>query len=163
RPTFNVQRPTSNEERKRRRLLVKGALISRNACLNMRFESFDWSMRCRQVEQGATWRINCYVVALRRWQIMASCKARNRARTSFTAHTEESTSGYGPPTSLPPNFSVTKPAARPKQNWIDQSQAAADAKSIGCNQCHHGVEPMHQASHVVLGCTDCHGGNPARG
>src|SRR5437879_1519843 len=22
---------------------------------------------------------------------------------------------------------------------------------------------MHQASHVVLGCTDCHGGNPARG
>jgi hypothetical protein len=22
---------------------------------------------------------------------------------------------------------------------------------------------MHQASHVILGCTDCHGGNPARG
>jgi hypothetical protein len=46
---------------------------------------------------------------------------------------------------------------------IDQSQAAADAKSAGCIQCHNGVEPMHQASHVVLGCTDCHGGNPARG
>src|SRR6185295_983038 len=71
--------------------------------------------------------------------------------------------GYGPPTFLPPDFSATKPSARPKQNWIDQSQAAADAKSIGCNQCHNGVEPMHQASHVVLGCTDCHGGNPARG
>ncbi|HKP05365.1 MAG TPA: hypothetical protein VJU77_18595 [Chthoniobacterales bacterium] len=72
-------------------------------------------------------------------------------------------SGYGPPTSLPSNFSITPPSARPRQNWIDQSQAAADAKSSGCNQCHQGVEPMHQASHVVLGCTDCHGGNPARG
>jgi hypothetical protein len=71
--------------------------------------------------------------------------------------------GYGPPTSLPSNVSVTKPSARPRQNLIDQSQAAADAKSSGCIQCHRGVEPMHQASHVVLGCTDCHGGNPARG
>ena len=73
------------------------------------------------------------------------------------------TSGYGPPTTLPPEVSITKPAARPPQNWIDQSQAQADAKSAGCNQCHNGIEPMHQASHVVLGCTDCHGGNPARG
>jgi hypothetical protein len=71
--------------------------------------------------------------------------------------------GYGPPTSLPSTFSITPPSARPRQNWIDQSQAAADAKSAGCNQCHQGVEPMHQASHVVLGCVDCHGGNPARG
>src|ERR1043165_5319086 len=70
--------------------------------------------------------------------------------------------GYGPPTSLPPNYTVTAPSARPRQNWIDQSQAAADAKSSGCIQCHAGVEPMHKAAHVVLGCTDCHGGNPAR-
>jgi hypothetical protein len=75
----------------------------------------------------------------------------------------ETTSGYGPPTALPPEASITKPAARPKQNWIDQSQASADAKSVGCNQCHNGIEPMHKAAHVVLGCTDCHGGNPARG
>ena len=75
---------------------------------------------------------------------------------------EVSEDGYGPPTSLPPNFSLTKSSARPRQNLIDQSQAAADAKSSGCIQCHNGVEPMHQASHVVLGCTDCHGGNPER-
>ncbi|MFN2622140.1 MAG: hypothetical protein ABR611_04770 [Chthoniobacterales bacterium] len=74
-----------------------------------------------------------------------------------------SDSGYGPPTSLPPNYSVTTPSARPRQNWIDQSQVAADAKSSGCLQCHAGVEPMHKAAHVVLGCTDCHGGNPGRG
>src|SRR5450631_3650384 len=73
------------------------------------------------------------------------------------------TSGYGPPTAVPQNLSTTKPASRPAQNWIDQSLAAADAKSIGCNEFHRGVEPMHQASHVVLGCTDCHGGNAARG
>jgi hypothetical protein len=72
--------------------------------------------------------------------------------------------GYGPPTAIPPNQSITRPAGRPKQNWIDQSQAAADAKSVGCLQCHQGVEPMHKAEqNVVLGCTDCHGGNPARG
>jgi hypothetical protein len=83
--------------------------------------------------------------------------------SALLAQTEETTTGYGPPTAVPPETSITKPAARPAQNWIDQSQAQADAKSAGCNQCHNGVEPMHQASHVVLGCTDCHGGNPARG
>src|SRR4051812_10538356 len=78
------------------------------------------------------------------------------------AHAQEET-GYGPPTSLPPNFSVTTASARPRPNLIDQPQAAADAKSSGCIQCHAGVEPMHTQPHVVLGCTDYHGGNPARG
>ncbi|HXA10549.1 MAG TPA: hypothetical protein VNW28_11245, partial [Chthoniobacterales bacterium] len=75
---------------------------------------------------------------------------------------QDSTSGYGPPTVVSPNESMTAPAALPPRNWIDQTQAEADAKSIGCNECHQGVEPMHAAPHVVLGCTDCHGGNPAR-
>src|SRR4051812_39047670 len=56
--------------------------------------------------------------------------------------------GYGPPTSLPPNYSVTQPASRPRVNLIDQSQASADAKSSGCIQCHAGVEPMHTQPHV---------------
>ena len=73
------------------------------------------------------------------------------------------TEGYGPPTAAPADAAVTRPGARPQRNWIDQTQAQADAKSAGCNQCHNGIEPMHAASHVVLGCTDCHGGNPARG
>ena len=42
--------------------------------------------------------------------------------------------GYGLPTSVSPDASITKPAGRPRQNWIDQSQAQADAKSAGCNQ-----------------------------
>jgi len=74
-----------------------------------------------------------------------------------------STSGYGPPTSVPVERSTIARAALPPRNWIDQTQREADAKSIGCLQCHRGVEPMHKAEYVVLGCTDCHGGNPSRG
>ncbi|MGZ4967880.1 MAG: hypothetical protein ACXV97_11955, partial [Chthoniobacterales bacterium] len=69
-----------------------------------------------------------------------------------------------PPTSVSPDQPFVRPEGRPRRNWIDQTQAEADAKSIGCNECHRGVEPMHKAEqNVVLGCTDCHGGNPARG
>jgi hypothetical protein len=70
--------------------------------------------------------------------------------------------GAGPLISVanePPAFSR---AGLPARNWIDQTPAAADAKSAGCLECHRGVEPMHKSAAVVLGCTDCHGGNPAR-
>jgi len=83
--------------------------------------------------------------------------------TSSALAQEAPSSGYGPPTSVPVNESITPRASLPAHNWIDQTQAQADAKSIGCLECHHGVEPMHKAEqNVVLGCTDCHGGNPAR-
>src|SRR5215212_4494379 len=76
---------------------------------------------------------------------------------------DPSSSGYGPPTSVPVTRSVTAPKAVPPRNRIDQTQVQADAKSIGCLECHRGVEPMHKAEqNVVLGCIDCHGGNPAR-
>ena len=72
-------------------------------------------------------------------------------------------SGYGPPTSVPAETSVTARVQLPPRNWIDQTQTEADAKSVGCLECHQSVEPMHKASqNVVLGCTDCHGGNPSR-
>ena len=76
---------------------------------------------------------------------------------------EETNSGYGPSTSVPIERSNSALTKLPPRNWIDQTQTEADAKSSGCMQCHQGVEPMHKAEHVVLGCTDCHGGNPARG
>ena len=82
---------------------------------------------------------------------------------SSLANAQDAVTGYGPPTAVSPNESITRPAPRPPRNWIDQTQAQADAKSAGCNQCHNGIEPMHAAPHVVLGCTDCHGGNPALG
>ncbi|NQZ46879.1 MAG: hypothetical protein HRT63_05050 [Erythrobacter sp.] len=44
-----------------------------------------------------------------------------------------------------------------------QTQAEADAKSEGCLTCHRASDAptMHESSAVVLGCTDCHGGNAA--
>lgn len=44
-----------------------------------------------------------------------------------------------------------------------QSQAEADAKSTGCISCHTGTEEptMHPTRTVILGCTDCHGGDAA--
>ena len=71
--------------------------------------------------------------------------------------------GYGPPTSVPATESTIRNVELPPRNWIDQTQSEADAKSAGCVKCHQGIEPMHKAEHVVLGCTDCHGGNPAPG
>ena len=54
----------------------------------------------------------------------------------------EELSGYGPPTSVPAAISTIARASLPPRNWIDQTQAEANAKSIGCLQCHKGVEPM---------------------
>src|SRR5712671_2166162 len=76
----------------------------------------------------------------------------------------QESSGFGPETSVPLTRSTIARVSLPPRNWIDQTQAEADRKSFGCLQCHQGVEPMHKAEqNVVLGCTDCHGGNPARG
>lgn len=44
-----------------------------------------------------------------------------------------------------------------------QTQADADAKSTGCVTCHSASDQssMHRQPGVILGCTDCHGGNVA--
>ncbi|MDX2224486.1 MAG: hypothetical protein SFV21_17165, partial [Rhodospirillaceae bacterium] len=44
-----------------------------------------------------------------------------------------------------------------------QSQAEADAKSTGCQSCHTTTDQktMHNVPGVILGCTDCHGGDAA--
>lgn len=43
----------------------------------------------------------------------------------------------------------------------EQLPAQADAKSMGCLTCHEGTDnkTMHENPGVVLGCTDCHGGD----
>ncbi len=70
--------------------------------------------------------------------------------------------GIGPDTSVvyqPPH------APRPPRNVIDQSWEEANRKSAGCVDCHKTTDAktMHTSPHVVLGCTDCHGGNAQRG
>ncbi len=48
--------------------------------------------------------------------------------------------------------------ASPRQ----QSQEEADAKSAGCLSCHSATDmpSMHANPAIILGCTDCHGGDP---
>ena len=48
------------------------------------------------------------------------------------------------------------PPAPARQSWQE-----ADAKSAGCVSCHTAsdAKTMHSSPAVVLGCTDCHGGN----
>ena len=62
------------------------------------------------------------------------------------AHTEEAVE----------RLYVTAPDAPAFQNW-----ESADAKSIGCVSCHTKSDrkTMHASEAVVLGCTDCHGGD----
>lgn len=72
--------------------------------------------------------------------------------------------GYGPTLSVPIDLPVPS-RQLPEPNWIDQSREAAHLKSRGCIECHKGTDThtMHQSPNVVLGCTDCHGGNPSPG
>ena len=50
------------------------------------------------------------------------------------------------------------PAAPATQSWDE-----ANGKSAGCVSCHTGTDQktMHRSPAVVLGCTDCHGGDPS--
>ena len=70
--------------------------------------------------------------------------------------------GFGPSLSVHPKSPA---ASRPPRNWIDQTAGEANRKSVGCMECHKTTDAhtMHTSPNVVLGCTDCHGGNPARG
>ena len=53
------------------------------------------------------------------------------------------------------HYEVTPPAPK------SQSVAAAKEKSAGCESCHTATDSasMHASPGVILGCTDCHGGN----
>src|ERR1700712_336161 len=69
--------------------------------------------------------------------------------------------GFGPPISVPHDLVETNAHLLPERNWIDQTRDDAMHKSSGCMECHKGIEnpSMHVSQNVVLGCTDCHGGN----
>src|SRR5271165_1986824 len=72
---------------------------------------------------------------------------------------------FGPPIAVPRDArsSEAAPPSPKPANWIDQSPQEAGRKSAGCLECHRGIEDMHASPYVVLGCTDCHGGDPTPG
>jgi hypothetical protein len=71
--------------------------------------------------------------------------------------------GYGPAIAAPKDTSPVVGLDFLKPNLIDQSESDARSKSVGCVACHKGIDShtMHLSPNVVLGCTDCHGGNAA--
>src|SRR5712691_7667128 len=71
--------------------------------------------------------------------------------------------GFGPPISVP--HELSKPKSTKPHNLIDQTREEVFAKSQGCLECHKGIDQpsMHSSPNVMLGCTDCHGGNPTPG
>ena len=73
--------------------------------------------------------------------------------------------GFGPAISVPRDVTLAAPEKLPAHNWIDQTRDEALHKSVGCLECHKGIEnhSMHVSPNVVLGCIDCHGGNPTPG
>ena len=79
------------------------------------------------------------------------------------AATSSSDGIFGPPIAVPRAINVIPSAAPKPANFIDQSRADADRKSAGCIECHANIEDMHASPNVVLGCTDCHGGNATPG
>ena len=74
-------------------------------------------------------------------------------------------SGFGPPISVPRDLPKPETHKLPARNWIDQTESEAMRKGRGCLECHKGIEnhSMHVSPNVVLGCTDCHGGDPTPG
>ncbi|HEV7868056.1 MAG TPA: hypothetical protein VGO90_10270 [Chthoniobacteraceae bacterium] len=81
----------------------------------------------------------------------------------FFAKVRATRAASGPPIGVPPAPIPKTPP--PPRNWIDQTPASAAAKSAGCIECHTSTDAhtMHASPNVVLGCTDCHGGDPRRG
>src|SRR5688572_25961545 len=56
------------------------------------------------------------------------------------------------------DYSLVRASPAPRtQDWGE-----AETKSAGCQSCHteSDAHTMHRSPAVILGCTDCHGGNP---
>src|SRR5712664_1724310 len=83
--------------------------------------------------------------------------------SAFTLSAEDA--GFGPPISVPRSLPESTRREMPARNRIDQTPEEALRKSRGCLECHKGIDTlsMHASANVVLGCADCHGGNPAPG
>lgn len=99
---------------------------------------------------------------VRCWLFLATLLFAFSPSLAATVESGEEVSPFGPALSVPRAVSGP-PTERVQRNRIDQTLAEGHAKSVGCIECHKGIEDMHKSSAVVLGCTDCHGGNPTPG
>jgi hypothetical protein len=68
---------------------------------------------------------------------------------------------FGPPIAAGASLKADVPI--PKKNKVDQTHATMMLKSRGCIDCHENSHDPHDSKFVMLGCTDCHGGDPTPG
>ena len=62
------------------------------------------------------------------------------------------------------DYSLVRAAPAPRtQNWTEARAKSGESRTSGCMSCHFesDAHTMHRSPAVVLGCTDCHGGNPS--
>ena len=77
--------------------------------------------------------------------------------------TEPLDPGSGPAISVPKDLPRTNATHCQNRTGSTNLPTTFSAKSRGCIECHAGIEPMHASPNVMLGCTDCHGGNATPG
>jgi hypothetical protein len=64
------------------------------------------------------------------------------------------------------DYRLVRAAPAPRtQTWADAQTKTGVSRESGCMSCHYesDAHTMHRSPAVVLGCTDCHGGNPRIG
>jgi LVIVD repeat len=62
------------------------------------------------------------------------------------------------------DYSLVRGAPAPRtQSWDEARAKSGVRQESGCQSCHYesDAHTMHRSPAVVLGCTDCHGGNPS--
>ena len=74
-------------------------------------------------------------------------------QTNLTDHSSDTATIASPAQSTAP----CDPTAARTNLW-GMTSADARCRSVGCNDCHQGIEDMHNGK-VNLGCIDCHGGH----
>src|SRR6185295_12858308 len=67
-------------------------------------------------------------------------------------------SGDTPAVASPSQSTAPCDPTAAKTNLWGMTSAEARCRSVGCNDCHQGIEDMHNGK-VNLGCIDCHGGH----
>ncbi|MFM2294424.1 MAG: hypothetical protein RLZZ350_837, partial [Verrucomicrobiota bacterium] len=58
----------------------------------------------------------------------------------FAITTFADDAGFGPQISVPRDVEPAAPEKLPARNWVDQTRDEALKKSVGCLECHKGIE-----------------------
>src|SRR5882724_9532726 len=83
--------------------------------------------------------------------------AANQSQSSNNSNASDDSTSSPVPASDSQTSAPCDPTA-PKSSLWGIKASEARCRSLGCNDCHQGIEDMHNGK-VNLGCIDCHGGH----